>query len=610
MCGIVGYVGFQLASQIIIEGLKRLEYRGYDSSGIAIISEKGSLDLRREVGKLNNLIKDLTLNEPKGTTAIGHTRWATHGRPTVYNAHPHIDQTGKIVVVHNGIIENYLSIKEELKQKYEFKSDTDTEVLAHLISDNYDGDLFQAVHKALKKVRGAYAISVIHADHPEYMVAAKTASPLIVGLGEGENFVASDVPAILNYTRDIVYLDDGEMVLLHADKVQFFNIESGLEVSKKVSKISWNIATAEKGGYDHFMLKEIHEQPSSLAQAMTGRLSETEGKIYLEDFNISEDILKKVNRIVILACGTSYYAGLIGKYYLEKIAKISVDVDLASEFRYRDPFVDENTLVIGISQSGETADTLSAIKLAKEMGAKTAGILNVIGSSISRETIGNLYIHCGPEIGVASTKAFTSTIVCLYMTALYFAQLKGLESEASLHEKISELKTLPTIIEKIFDIKEDIKAISKKLANYNHCLYLGRNYNYPIALEGALKLKELSYIHSEGYAAGEMKHGPIALIDKDMPVISIATESSTYEKIVSNIKEVKARDAITIAIATEGNEELKNEVDHIIYVPKVREELSPLVNVVPLQLLAYYVSLRKGCDVDQPRNLAKSVTVE
>jgi glucosamine--fructose-6-phosphate aminotransferase (isomerizing) len=610
MCGIVGYVGFQLASQIIIEGLKRLEYRGYDSSGIAIISEKGSLDLRREVGKLNNLIKDLTLNEPKGTTAIGHTRWATHGRPTVYNAHPHIDQTGKIVVVHNGIIENYLSIKEELKQKYEFKSDTDTEVLAHLISDNYDGDLFQAVHKALKKVRGAYAISVIHADHPEYMVAAKTASPLIVGLGDGENFVASDVPAILNYTRDIVYLDDGEMVLLHADKVQFFNIESGLEVTKKVSKISWNIATAEKGGYDHFMLKEIHEQPSSLAQAMTGRLSETEGKIYLEDFNISEDILKKVNRIVILACGTSYYAGLIGKYYLEKIAKISVDVDLASEFRYREPFVDENTLVIGISQSGETADTLSAIKLAKEMGAKTAGILNVIGSSISRETIGNLYIHCGPEIGVASTKAFTSTIVCLYMTALYFAQLKGLESEASLHEKISELKTLPTIIEKIFDIKEDIKAISKKLANYNHCLYLGRNYNYPIALEGALKLKELSYIHAEGYAAGEMKHGPIALIDKDMPVISIATESSTYEKIVSNIKEVKARDAITIAIATEGNEELKNEVDHIIYVPKVREELSPLVNVVPLQLLAYYVSLRKGCDVDQPRNLAKSVTVE
>lgn len=610
MCGIVGYVGFQLASQIIIEGLKRLEYRGYDSAGIAIIPEKGSIDLRREVGKLNNLVKDLLVNEPTGTTGIGHTRWATHGRPTVYNAHPHSDESGKIVVVHNGIIENYISIKEELKQKYEFKSDTDTEVLAHLISDNYDGNLFEAVHKALKKVRGAYAISVIHADHPECMVAAKTSSPLIVGLGEGENFVASDVPAILNHTRDIVYLEDGEMVLLYADKVQFFNIESGNEITKKVSKISWNIATAEKGGYDHFMLKEIHEQPSSLAQAMTGRLSEIEGKIYLEDFNISEEVLKKVNRILILACGTSYYAGLVGKYYLEKLAKIPVDVDLASEFRYREPFVDENTLVLGISQSGETADTLSAIKLAKEMGSKTAGILNVIGSAISRETIGNLYIHCGPEIGVASTKAFTSTIICLYMTALYFAQLKGLETEETLKEKISELKTLPTIIEKVFEIKEEIKAISNKLANFNHCLYLGRNYNYPIALEGALKLKELSYIHAEGYAAGEMKHGPIALIDKDMPVISIATESSTYEKIVSNIKEVKARDAITIAIVTEGNDELKDEVDHLIYVPKVREELSPLVNVVPLQLLAYYVSLRKGCDVDQPRNLAKSVTVE
>lgn len=609
MCGIVGYIGFQLASEIILDGLKRLEYRGYDSAGIAVISEKGQITVRREVGKLNNLIKDVMTNPLIGNIGMGHTRWATHGRPTVYNAHPHSDDSGKIVVIHNGIIENYLILKEELKKKYEFKSDTDTEVVAHLIRDNYEGDLYQAVQKALKKVKGAYSLVVLHADHPEYFVAAKTSSPLIVGIGDGENFVASDVPAILNYTRDIVYLEDGELAVVYKDKVDFFNL-AGESVTKKVSKISWNIATAEKGGYEHFMLKEIYDQPKAIAQAIAGRVSEDEGKIYLDDLNISSEDLKSINRITILACGTSYYAGLIGKYYIEKFAKIPVDVDLASEFRYREPFADENTLVIAISQSGETADTLAAVKLAKQLGSKTIGVLNVIGSAISRETKGNLYIHCDPEIGVASTKAFTSTIACMYMMALYFGQLKSTITKEFISKSIVDLKTVPSIIEKVFLLKDEIKNIAKKLANYNHCLFLGRNYNFPIALEGALKLKELSYIHAEGYAAGEMKHGPIALIDKDMPVLSIATDSETYDKVVSNIKEVKARDAIAIALATEGNTLLKDEVDYILYLPKVKEELSPIVNVVPLQLLAYYVSLRKGCDVDQPRNLAKSVTVE
>lgn len=607
MCGIVGYVGFQDATEIILEGLKRLEYRGYDSAGIAIITEKGNIELRREVGKLNNLIKETILNPLKGHTGIGHTRWATHGRPTVYNAHPHSDESGKLVLVHNGIIENYMELKEELAKKYEFKSDTDTEVLAHLIQDNYNGDIYKAVQSALQKVSGAYAIVVSHADHPDCLVAAKTASPLIVGLGEKENFLASDVPAILSHTRNIVYLEDGELVVVNHDKVSFFDL-AGNSIQKKVTKIDWNIAAAEKGGYEHFMLKEIHEQPLSLAQSMTGRIAEIEGKIYLDEVKIDSN---EINRITIIACGTSYYAGLVGKYYLEKLAKIPVDLDFASEFRYRDPFIDNKTLVISISQSGETADTLAAVKLAKELGAKTLGILNVIGSAISRESESNLYIHCGPEIGVASTKAFTSTITCLYMVAIYFSQQRNTLTSDYIKQSIHELKALPKIIEKLFDQKEQIKSIAKKLANYRDCLFLGRNYNYAIALEGALKLKELSYIHAEGYAAGEMKHGPIALIDKDMPVVAIATHSSTYEKVISNIKEVKARDAFTIVLATEGDKLLSSEdCDHIIYLPKVREELSPLVNVVPLQLLSYYVSLRKGCDVDQPRNLAKSVTVE
>lgn len=610
MCGIIGYVGFQDSTEIIIEGLKRLEYRGYDSAGIAVIPEKGSLEIRREVGKLKNLEKELLLHPIKGSTGIGHTRWATHGKPTIYNAHPHSDESGKLVVIHNGIIENYIEIKEELAKKYEFKSETDTEVLAHLINDNYSGDLYEAVQKSLQRVRGAYAIVVIHADHPNLLVAAKTASPLIVALGENENFVASDVPAILNHTRNIVYLEDGELVVLSKEKAEFYNLD-GDKIEKKVSKIEWNITAAEKGGYEHFMLKEIHEQPSSMAHSMTGRISETEGKIYLDEIGLDVAEIKSFNRITILACGTSYYAGLVAKYYIEKLAKIPVDVDYASEYRYREPFSDEKTLVIGISQSGETADTLAAIKLAKKMGSTTLGVLNVIGSAISRETNGNLYIHCGPEIGVASTKAFTSTIVCMYMLSLYFAEKRETLSSQYIKDAVHDLKHLPNIIEHIFEDKNKIKEIAKKLADYRDCLFLGRNYNYPIALEGALKLKELSYIHAEGYAAGEMKHGPIALIDKNMPVVAIATESLTYEKVISNIKEVKARDALTIVIATKDDTLLsKEDCDYIIYLPKVREELSPLVNVIPLQLLSYYVSVRKGCDVDQPRNLAKSVTVE
>ncbi|GIW22697.1 MAG: glutamine--fructose-6-phosphate aminotransferase [Candidatus Sericytochromatia bacterium] len=570
MCGIVGYIGYQLAKDIILDGLKKLEYRGYDSSGISIIFEKGKLETIRKVGKLKNLeneLKNLNLN---GNIGIGHTRWATHGKPSEINAHPHTDESGKLVIVHNGIIENYMSLKNELKSKYEFKSDTDTEVIAHLIMDNYKGDLYQAVKLALRRIEGTYALVVMHADNTDYIIATKNSSPLIIGLGENENFVASDIPAILNHTRDIIYLDDQDIAIVYKDKIDLFNKE-GNKVSKNISKISWSISAAEKGGFEHFMLKEIYEQPFSITQSLAGRVSEVEGKIYIEDLNLKIEDLNNINRIVILACGTSYYAGIVGKYYLENILKIPTDVDYSSEFRYRNPVIDNKTLVIAISQSGETADTLAAIKLANSLGAKTLGILNVIGSAISRETIGNIYIHCGPEIGVASTKAFTSTLTCLYLFALYFAQEKKMINSDYIREKISNLKHVPKLIEKIFSPNsiKNIKNISNKLANFKDCLYLGRNYNYPIALEGALKLKEISYIHAEGYPAGEMKHGPIALIDKNTPVIAICTESSTYDKVFSNIKEVKARDALTITIATEGDLNLATEVDYIINVQKL-----------------------------------------
>jgi len=611
MCGIVGYIGYQLAQEIILDGLKKLEYRGYDSSGISIILEKGKLNTVRRVGKLKNLETELRNYTLNGYLGIGHTRWATHGKPTEINAHPHTDETGKLVIVHNGIIENYMSLKNELKTKYEFKSDTDTEVIVHLIMENYKGDLYDAVRNALKRIEGTYALVVMHADNVDYIVATKNSSPLIVGLGENENFVASDIPAILSYTRDIVYLDDNDLAVIYKDKVDFFNRE-GNKILKKVSKISWSISAAEKSGFEHFMLKEIYEQPFSITQSFAGRISEVEGKVYIEDLNLKTEDFNNINRIMILACGTSYYAGIVGKYYLENILKIPVDVDYSSEFRYRNPVINSNTLVIAISQSGETADTLAAVKLANSLGAKTLGVLNVIGSAISRETLGNIYIHCGPEIGVASTKAFTSTLVCLYLLSLYFAQEKNLIDSDSIRQKIYKLKYIPKVIEKVLEESniKNIRKISNKISNFNNCLYLGRNYNYPIALEGALKLKEISYIHAEGYPAGEMKHGPIALIDKNTPVITICTESSTYDKVFSNIKEVKARDALTVVLANEGDNSLINEADYIISVPKVDEEISPIINVVPLQLLSYYTALSKGCDIDQPRNLAKSVTVE
>jgi len=612
MCGIVGYIGEQLASDVILDGLKRLEYRGYDSAGLAVIDKVGSLEIRREVGKLKNLISDVVKNPISGRLGIGHTRWATHGRPTVFNAHPHSDASGKLVVVHNGIIENYLELKERLKEKYAFNSDTDTEVLANLIIDHYKGNLFEAVREALQEVSGAYAIAVIHAEHDDQIVIARNSSPLIVGVGENENFVASDVPAILSYTRDIVYLNDNELGIVYADRMEFFDLD-GNKLDKKVSKISWSVSAAEKGGFDHFMIKEIHEQPTALANAFAGRTSESQGRLYLDELELTPEEISSIDRIAITACGTSLYAGLLGKYYIEKYAKIPVDIEFASEFRYREPVLNEKTLVIGISQSGETADTLAAIRLANTMGAKTVGILNVIGSAISRETHGNLYIHCGPEIGVASTKAFTSTIACLYLLALYFGQVKqNLISEDEMRKHIISLKSLPKLIEGILNtIQPDVKKVAKKLANYKDCLYLGRHYNYPIALEGALKMKELSYIHAEGYPAGEMKHGPIALIDEDVPIISIATDGCVYDKMLSNIQQVKARDALTISLATKGNDKIAEESDYVIYLPKiVNEDLSPFINIIPLQLLAYYVALLKGCDVDQPRNLAKSVTVE
>ncbi|HAG51282.1 MAG TPA: glutamine--fructose-6-phosphate transaminase (isomerizing) [Deltaproteobacteria bacterium] len=610
MCGIVGYIGTKDASGVLLDGLKRLEYRGYDSAGIAIIGASKNIEVRRSVGKLFNLEKKVHSEPVNGNIGIGHTRWATHGRPSEENAHPHIE--AGVAVVHNGIIENYLPLKEALKkQGAVFKSETDTEILAHLISRRMKtGKTFEdSVRETLKEVKGSFAIAVMSKEDPDKIIGARMECPLVVGIGDGEGFIASDIPAILNRTKRVIFLEDGEIVTLTKDNVQVKTV-NGKEVKKTPREIDWSPVMAEKGGYRHFMLKEIFEQSRAVTDTFRGRISEETGNVILDDFKISDKDLKAVERIYLIACGTSWHAGLVGKFLIEEFCRIPSEVDLGSEFRYRNPLADKNTLVIAISQSGETADTIAAVKEAKRKGAKVISICNVVESSIARESHSVIYTHAGPEIGVASTKAFTTQLTALYLLALSLgiklSKIKG----AMTKEYIQELVRLPKKIETILSHEPKIEAIAKRYFHFRDFLYLARGINYPVALEGALKLKEISYIHAEGYTAGEMKHGPIALIDENMPVVVLAPKDATYPKILGNIEEVKARGGRVIVLVNEGDNEASQKADEIITIPSASHHLTPILLTIPLQLLAYHIAVLKGTDVDQPRNLAKSVTVE
>ena len=608
MCGIVGYVGPRQASPILIDGLRRMEYRGYDSAGVAILNG-GGIKVRKAAGKLSALVDKLRTETPTGTVGVGHTRWATHGAPTTPNAHPHLDQSGRIAVIHNGIIENAAVIRKALEKRgHVFKSETDTEVLAHLIGAYYEGNLEQAVAGALWDIEGAYGIAVISADEPDTLVAARNGSPLLVGVGDGEFFVASDASAILEHTRSVVYLDDGEMAVLTREGYRVRNL-TDTHVDKPVNQIEWDLATIERGGFSHFMLKEIFEQPESLTNTVRGHLLEDEGSARLRGLNMTDEQLIQVDRVIITACGTSWHAGLIGEYIFEEMARIPCEVEYASEFRYRNPIVDENTLVIAVSQSGETADTLAAIREARRRGARTIGLVNVVGSTIAREVQGGLYLRAGPEIGVASTKAFNSQVAALAMVALKMARLRTL-SLLSGRQFIQALQALPAQIRSVLDRAPEVEILADRFSTAHNALYLGRGVNFPVALEGALKLKEISYIHAEGYPAAEMKHGPIALIDENMPVVFIAPRDGVHGKIMSNIEEVKARGGKVIAICTEGDVEIARLADAVFTIPATHDLLTPMLASVPLQLFAYYVAVRRGCNVDQPRNLAKSVTVE
>jgi len=608
MCGIVGYIGSKNATDIIYDGLKKLEYRGYDSAGIAVI-DHNIVKTNRSTGKLVNLKANLEKNPIAGNIGIGHTRWATHGKPSEENAHPHTDCSGKIVVVHNGIIENYISLKKQLiEEGHKFDSETDTEVVAHLIEKNYHGNILEATKKALKQVRGTYALAVICGEEPDKIIVSRNDAPLVIGVGENENFIASDVPALLSYVRDVIFLENGDICEITKNGVKITNQDKLIE--RKTQKILWNAIQAEKGGYKHFMLKEIYEQPQSIQDTFRGRVFSDQKQILLEIKNITKEVLNKISRIYIIACGTSYHAGLTAKFLLEQFVQIPTEVDIASEFRYRNQVLDKNSLAIFISQSGETADTLVALRLAKQKGAKTLAICNVIGSSISRDADDVIYTHCGPEIGVASTKAFTGQVMALLLLVFDFAVKKGTITEEQLDNYIKQIWNLPSKVSECLKQADKIEKIAKIFSQTKQFIYLARNINYPIALEGALKLKEISYIYAEGYAAGEMKHGPIALIDENMPVMVIATKSRIYEKVISNIQEAKARGANIIAIVNENDTAVAKLSDYQIVVPEVDEIFSPIINVIPLQLFAYYVSTMRGCDVDQPRNLAKSVTVE
>ena len=622
MCGIVGYVGSQQVVPVVIEGLRRLEYRGYDSAGIAVVDAKGEMQVRRASGKLRNLEETIRKNPIEGDYGLGHTRWATHGRPTEENAHPHRSSNGRICVVHNGIIENYLELKRELqKQDHHFQSETDTEVVAHLIENHLrhrpELGLEGAFRETLKQIRGIYALVALSADEPEKLVAARLGPPVVVGLGEGEYFVASDIPAILQHTREVFFLGDGEMAVITRAGVRVSDI-AGHEIEPKIQHITWDPVQAEKGGFKHFMLKEIYEQPRAVRDTTQNRVSLDTGHVYLDEMKITPDEFRNFTDIKIAACGTAWHAALVAKYLIEELARVPVEVDYASEFRYRNPILSPRTLMMVISQSGETADTLAALREAREKGCKSMAICNVQGAMMTREADGTIYTHAGPEIGVASTKAFTSQMVAAYIFALYLAQERGTLSEDKLKWHVRHLSELPVKMEKLLNNPEiDYEDLSKHFVLSSDFLYLGRGINFPIALEGALKLKEISYIHAEGYAAGEMKHGPNALIDSRLPVVVINTldpddEKSRlrYEKTLSNIQEVRARDGIVVAIVTEGDEDTRGMASYAIEVPASSELLSPVLSVVPMQLLAYHIAVRRGCDVDQPRNLAKSVTVE
>ncbi len=620
MCGIVGYVGNKQVVPVIIDGLRKLEYRGYDSAGIAVVDERHDLEIRRAEGKLRNLEEAIRLSPLDGTYGIGHTRWATHGRPTEENAHPHRDCTGRVVVVHNGIIENYLQLKDRLrKTDHRFVTETDTEVVAHLIEEYLKmGDSFEkAVRRTVADLHGIFALSIINADEPDTIIAVRQGPPVVIGLGDGEYFVASDIPPILQHTRDIFFLGDGEIAVLTREAVRVMDFD-GNSVEPVQQRITWDPIMAEKGGFKHFMLKEIYEQPRAVRDTVQGRISLDTGRVFLDEMkNITESDFKRFSSIKIAACGTSWHAGLAGKYMIEQLARINVDVDYASEFRYRDPVLDENTLLLVISQSGETADTIAALREAKEHNAKVLAVCNVQGSMIMREADGAILTHAGPEIGVASTKAFTSQMIALYLFGLYLGQLRGVLSEAQAMHHAQQLAELPVKIEHLLNNSDEIEELSKEFFRSTDFLYLGRGINFPVALEGALKLKEISYIHAEGYPAGEMKHGPNALIDERLPVVFINTREEgnraseiRYEKTHSNIVEVKAREGVVLSILNEDDSMSSVASDHVIEIPAASDLLSPILAVIPLQLLAYHIAVRRGCDVDQPRNLAKSVTVE
>jgi glucosamine--fructose-6-phosphate aminotransferase (isomerizing) len=619
MCGIIGYIGPKPVVPVLIEGLRRLEYRGYDSAGVAVVRQ-GVISLRRSAGKLSRLEEAIQADPLDGEYGIGHTRWATHGRPTEENAHPHRDCTGRIVVVHNGIIENYLELKKALiALGHKFVTETDTEIVAHLVEQELktggaaNGGLEGATRRALAQMRGMFALVLISSDEPQKIVAVRNGPPLVIGLGDGEYFVASDIPAILAHTRDVVFLADEEMAVLTKDGVTFTTF-AGTKLDRRPQRVLWDPIQAEKAGYKHFMLKEIFEQPQSVRDTILGRVSLDTGRVFLEEMTVSEADLVAIEGVTIVACGTSWHAGLIGKYLIEGLAKLPVEVDYGSEYRYRNPIVGKKTLAVVITQSGETADTLAALREAKARGAKSIAICNVVGSMATRESDGTVYTHAGPEIGVASTKAFTSQLAALHLLALHLAQVRGVLTPDQSRDEIDGLLQLPTLIEQTLRVSALVDEIARRFYNRHDFLFLGRGINYPIALEGALKLKEISYIHAEGYPAGEMKHGPIALIDERLPVVALAPRDHVFEKMLSNIQEVKARGGSIIALTT-GRDELveallDTEHDSIIALPETRPRLSPVVMVVPLQLLAYHIAVRRGCDVDQPRNLAKSVTVE
>jgi glucosamine--fructose-6-phosphate aminotransferase (isomerizing) len=612
MCGIVGYIGEREAFPILIKGLKRLEYRGYDSAGVALLN--GNLSVYKKAGKVSELEKITDGRDVKANIGIGHTRWATHGEPNDTNAHPHISQSGNLAIIHNGIIENYDAVKAELiRRGYIFHSDTDTEVLVNLIEEVWKQDkstLEDAVRVSLNEVVGAYAIVVLDRSNPNHLIAARKGSPLVIGIGDNEFYIASDASPIIEYTKNVVYLDDQEYASVNRDGSFTIKTLANVEKSPAIQKLEMSLEMIEKGGYEHFMLKEIHEQPKAIADSLRGRMSASQGWIKMGGLSEYNNRINKAERFIITACGTSWHSGLIGEYLIEDLARVPVEVEYASEFRYRNPIINENDVVIAISQSGETADTLAAIELAKERQALIYGVCNVIGSSIARTTNAGSYTHAGPEIGVASTKAFSTQVSILTLIALQLAQEKGTISTSKLREILYELENIPAKIEEVLKLDGEIKKLAAIYKDARNFLYLGRGYNFPVALEGALKLKEISYIHAEGYPAAEMKHGPIALIDEEMPVVFLATNQSAYEKIVSNVQEVKARKGKIIAVVNKGDKQIRELADHVIEVPETEEILSPLVTIVPLQLLAYHIAIMRGCNVDQPRNLAKSVTVE